>query len=226
MVLSCFLVKACANPESEKKNLKPRIVVLTDIAPNNIEPDDMESMIRLLVHADLFQIEALIATTGWSNTGGLERIDLMHEALNAYEKDLPNLKKHSDQKKFIQDESTQQIGYWPSPDYLRSQTVLGSTKMGMGYIGEGNDSQGSNLIIEMADKNDNRPIWISVWGGDNTFAQAIWRVKQDRTLEELKSFLNKFRIYTITDQDRPWSRGDTINYTNSSHQWMKQFHAI
>lgn len=225
MVLSCFLVKACANPELEKKNLKPRIVVLTDIAPNNIESDDMESMIRLLVHADLFEIEALIATTGWSNTGGLERIDLIHDALNANEKDLPNLKKRSDQKKIIQDESTQQIGYWPSPDYLRSRTVLGSTKMAMEYIGEGNDSQGSNLIIELADKNDNRPIWISVWGGGNTFAQVIWRVKQDRTPEELKTFLNKFRIYTITDQDRPWSRGDTINYAYSSHQWMRQFHA-
>ena len=225
MVLSCFLVKACANPELEKKNLNPRIVIQTDIAPKNIEPDDMESMIRLLVHADLFQIEALIATTGWSNTGGLERIDLIFDALNTYEKDLPNLKKRSDQKKFMQDESTQQIGYCPSTDYLRSRTVLGSTKMGMENIGEGNDSQGSNLIIEMADKNDNRPIWISVWGGGNTFAQAIWRVKQDRTLEELKSFLNKFRVYSITDQDRPWLRGNTINYANSSHQWMRQFHA-
>lgn len=49
--------------------LKPRLVVLSDIAPNNVEPDDMESMIRLLAHADLFEIEALVATTGWSNTG-------------------------------------------------------------------------------------------------------------------------------------------------------------
>lgn len=38
-------------------SLKPRIVVLTDIAPTDLEPDDMESMVRLLVHADLYEIE-------------------------------------------------------------------------------------------------------------------------------------------------------------------------
>ena len=31
---------------------KPRMIVLTDISPADHEPDDMESMIRLLVHAD------------------------------------------------------------------------------------------------------------------------------------------------------------------------------
>lgn len=207
----------------EKDHLKPRMVVLTDIAPNDIEPDDMESMIRLLVHADQFEIEGLIATTGWSNTGNSERIDLINDALEAYEKDLPNLMKRSNQKEFATDESKQQIGYWPSVNYLRLRTMLGSKKMGMKFIGDGNDSEGSNLIIRMADEEDERPIWISVWGGGNTFAQAIWRVQQERSAEELKAFLRKFRIYTITDQDRPWSRGDTINYAYSSHQWMRKF---
>ena len=68
-------------PAVKAAELKPRIVVLTDIAPNDVEPDDMESTIRLLAHADLFEIEALVATTGWSNTGGKERIDLIRDAL-------------------------------------------------------------------------------------------------------------------------------------------------
>ena len=42
------------SPKGKDAPLKPRIVVLTDIAPANIEPDDMESMIRLLAHADLY----------------------------------------------------------------------------------------------------------------------------------------------------------------------------
>ena len=45
--LTVISTQAYADQEPEQKNLKPRIVVLTDIAPNNIEPDDMESMIRL-----------------------------------------------------------------------------------------------------------------------------------------------------------------------------------
>lgn len=220
--LTCLFLSVCAFAGSTDK-LKPRIVVLTDIAPINIEPDDMESMVRLLVHADQFEIEGLIATTGWSNTGGSERIDLIQNELNAYEKDLPNLKKRSNQEAFLKDESKQQLGYWPTPDYLRSRTVLGSTKMGMKFIGEGNDSKGSDLIIKLADEKDSRPIWITVWGGGNTFAQAIWRVQHDRTPEELKAFLHKFRVYTITDQDRPWSSGDTIAYASSSHQWMRTF---
>ncbi len=223
LALTGLLFHSCANQEPDIQSLKPRIVVLTDIAPNDIEPDDMESMIRLLVHADQFEIEAIIATTGWSNTGGGERIDLIHSALNAYEQDLPNLKKRSDQETFQEDESRQEIGYWPSVNYLRTRTVMGSTKMGMQFIGDGNDSEGSNCIIQLADEKDARPLWIVVWGGGNTFAQAIWRVQQQRTPEELKSFLHQFRVYTITDQDRPWSSGDTINYAMSSHQWMRKF---
>ena len=93
----------------------------------------------------------------------------------------------------------------------------------MKFIGEGNDSEGSNLIIDLADEDDPRPVWITVWGGGNTLAQAIWRVQKERTPEELKAFLHKLRVYTITDQDRPWSSGDTISYAISSHQWMRRF---
>lgn len=145
IVVALFLVQTlvCAKSEPKRGVLKPRIVVLTDIAPNNIEPDDMESMIRLLVHADLFEIEALVATTGWSNTGNGERVDLIKSALDAYEKDLPNLMKRSNQKKFANNEFKQKIGYWPSIDYLLSRTIVGSKKMGMKHVGDGNDSDGA-----------------------------------------------------------------------------------
>lgn len=200
-------------------DLKPRILVLTDISPSNVEPDDMESMIRLLVHADLFEIEGLVATTGWSNGGGQEHPELILEAINAYEKDLPNLRKRSGQEGHLADESQQMIGYWPSPDYLRSRTVLGSRKMGFRFIGADNDSPGSDLIIKMADERDDRPIWVLAWGGANTLAQSVWRVQKDRTPEQLRAFVRKIRTYTITDQDRP-QRGAA--YDVSSHYWMRK----
>jgi hypothetical protein len=44
-------------------------------------------------------------------------------------------------------------------------------------------------------------------------------VKNDRTAEQFKAFARKFRIYTITDQDKPMN---TTQYADSSHQWMRK----
>jgi len=222
-VLFCF---SFLTAQSQTASLKPRIIVLTDIAPNDIEPDDMESMIRLLAHADLFEIEGLVASTGWSNTGGLEHPELIHDAINAYEMDVSNLMKRSSQKTYMASEAKQAIGYWPSPSYFRARTVMGSKKMGIKFIGDGNRSAGSDLIIKMADEKDSRPVWILVWGGGNTVAQAIWQVQKERTPEQLKTFLHKLRVYTITDQDRPYASyqqgGRTSPYDFSAHYWMRK----
>ena len=180
--------------------LKPRIVVLTDIAPGDIEPDDMESMIRLMAHADLFEIEALITSGGWNNSERAYPIgwkDSLSRTINAYEKDLPNLMKRSGQesvRSLVEEQTQQEIGYWPSPSYMRSRAMIGSLELGRHKIGEGNRSAGSDHIIKIADEDDDRPIWILAWGGANTFAQAIWQVQQERSAEEVKSFLRKFRV--------------------------------
>lgn len=218
-------LSATAAPQGNSP-LKPRIVVLTDIAPITGEPDDMESMVRLLVHADLYEIESIIASSGWNNSGGLYPVgwkDSLHTCINAYEKDLPNLMKRSAQKKFnsLKKESgKQKIGYWPSADYVRSRTVLGSRGFGHKILGEGNDSEGSNLIIRLVDETDERPLWITVWGGGNTLAQALWRVKQERSPAEVKKFVSKLRVYTITDQDVPWGQRNELK--TSSHYWMRK----
>ncbi|MBN9692375.1 MAG: DUF1593 domain-containing protein [Verrucomicrobia bacterium] len=200
--------------------LKPRVIVLTDISPNHIEPDDTESMIRLLVLVDLVEIEGLVATTGWSNDGGQERPDLLHALIDAYAKDLPNLRQRSRQAGHQTDESQQSVGYWPSAEYLRSRTVLGSRTRGQRFVGANNDSPGSDLIIRCADEADARPVWVLGWGGGNTLAQAIWRVRKDRSPDQLKSFLKRVRFYAITDQDRGYQAGTPFD--SSSHQWMRR----
>jgi hypothetical protein len=40
-------------------DLKPRLVVYTDIAPADVEPDDMESMVRLMAYADCFELDSI-----------------------------------------------------------------------------------------------------------------------------------------------------------------------
>lgn len=224
--LAVILSVVVAAQSLDAATLKPRLVVLTDISPGDREPDDQESLVRLLVYADRFEIEGLIAGSGWNNSGRaypVSWLDILKSTIDAYEKDLPNLMKRSGQTGFLSvdaESKQQELGYWPSPAYLRSRAMLGSLKLGFKQLGDTNHSAGSDFLIRLADENDERPIWIATWGGANTFAQAIWRVQKERTPEQFKAFLGKFRVYTITDQDKDW--GAKVPFEISSHQWLRR----
>ena len=209
---------------AKEKALKPRLVVCTDIAPADVEPDDMESLVHLMVYADMFEIEALITSVGWNcDPYPGEWAQYMYRAIDAYEKDLPNLMKRSGQKGFLsqkKETGCQKIGYWPSADYLRSRAVMGSIYGGIWSIGERNDSPGSELLIRLADEDDPRPIYVAAWGGANTLAQAIWKVKQTRTVDEVSDFVRKFRLFTITDQDMDYAH--RMDRARSSHMWLRK----
>jgi hypothetical protein len=139
-----------------------------------------------LVSANEFDIEGLIVSTGcWkknqSNTAMLDKI------VDAYGKVLPNLQVHAN-------------GY-PSLEYLKSISVLGQTGYGMSDVGDGKDSEGSDLIIASVDKDDPRPVWVQFWGGGNNLAQAIWKVRATRSKEDFATFLSKVRVFDILGQD-------------------------
>ena len=220
----CFLLTSLTVTAYGAPSLKPRLVVLTDIAPGDIEPDDMESMVRLMTYADQVEIEALITTTGWNcDPYPREWADSLWRVIDAYSHDVRQLMKRSGQKGFqsVEEESgCQEIGYWPSAEYLRSRVAMGSTRSGIGVIGEDNRSAGSDLIIRLVDEDDPRPLWVAAWGGANTLAQAIWQVSQQRTPEQLRTFLSKLRLFTITDQDMVWAM--RANRAYSAHQWLRR----
>ena len=207
-----------------EENLKPRIVVMTDIGPAEVEPDDNESAVRLMAYADRFEIEGIITTIGWNcDPYPVEWAEYLKRVIDAYQVDVQNLMKRSKQEGFkdVEEENgRQELGYWPSADYLRGRSMMGSARAGIGVIGPDNDSPGSELLIRLADEDDDRPIWLCSWGGANTFAQAVWRVQQERSEEELEAFLRKFRIYTITDQDMHYSM--RMDRAYSSHQWLRR----
>ena len=207
-----------------EQTLKPRLFVCTDIAPADVEPDDMESMVRLMAYADLFEVEALITSGGWNcDPYPKEWAEYLQRVIEAYRKDVPKLMKRSGQTTFLpisEEEKSQFIGYWPSADYIKSRAVMGSERGGIKVIGEGNDSPGSELLIRLADEDDPRPIYVAAWGGANTLAQAIWRVKQTRSAEELNQFVRKFRLYTITDQDMQFNM--RMDRAYSSHMWLRK----
>ena len=139
----------CTSAQNDEVALKPRIVVLTDIGPADVEPDDNESAVRLMAYADRFEIEALITTIGWNcDPYPPEWAEYLHRVVDAYEQDVPNLMKRSAQDGFLpleQEQGSQELGYWPSAGYLRSRTVYGSPKAGIGVIGEDNDTPGTSI---------------------------------------------------------------------------------
>jgi hypothetical protein len=174
---------------------KPRLVVTTDISN---EPDDEESLVRLLVYSNEFDIEGLIATTStWlKNT---PREDLIRRDIGAYAKVRDHLLIHAP-------------GF-PLPDQLLAGTKTGQPGYGMAFVGKGKSSTGSQRLIEVVDRPDPRPVWVTIWGGANTLAQALSDVRDSRSALEVDKFVAKLRVYSISDQDDagPWIRREFPN---------------
>ena len=158
-LISILVCMAFITP-AHAEELKPRLVVLTDIAPASIEPDDMESMVRLMTYADQIEIEALITTIGWNcDPYPTEWSDSLWRVIEAYEHDVHNLMKRSGQKKFLPlktEQGRQEIGYWPSAEYLRSRIAMGSQRAGIGVIGKDNRTPGSecHIVVDILEDSD------------------------------------------------------------------------
>lgn len=187
LLLSVFLVGACAVGAADAKR---RVIVLTDIEN---EPDDTQSMVRFLVYSNNWDVEALIATTSVHQREKTAS-ESIRKLVRAYGQVRENLLKH-------------EPGY-PTEQYLLSIVRDGKAALGMGGVGQGMDSPGSERIIEVVDRNDPRPVWVAVWGGPNCLAQALWKVRATRSPDDVGKFVAKLRVYTISDQDDsgPWIR--------------------
>lgn len=193
------LVAGCAAPREtvalEGEVDRPRLIVLTDIGG---DPDDQQSMIRLLHYANEFRIEALIASA--SGTPGelaeaVVRPDLIAELVDAYGEVRDNLALHA-------------AGF-PAAAELRARIVSGNPQRGREHVGEGHDTEGSRRIIEIVDAGE-PPVDITIWGGQTDLAQALWRVRAERGEEGLRDFVARIRVYDIADQDGigEWMRGE------------------
>jgi hypothetical protein len=174
---------------SEHSSTKARLIVLTDIGA---EADDTESIVRLLLYSDVIDIQGLIASTSiWRPAPEPE---LIHGVIRAYGDVQSNLLKHD--------------SAYPSAETLNALVKRGLAEYGMKGVGPGKDSEGSDWIIRKLEEPDDRPLWIAVWGGPNTLAQALYKMRATRTAAELDRLVAKLRVYTISDQDDsgPWIR--------------------
>ncbi|MGF1587191.1 MAG: nucleoside hydrolase-like domain-containing protein [Bacteroidales bacterium] len=168
---------------------KPAIIVLTDTGGDT---DDEQSMVRFLLYSDMLDVRAICITSRMGHGQDIKP-EIVYNQIEAYRSVYPNLLLHSQ-------------GY-PTPDYL-----LSIVKYGQGdhaSFGKGYDTEASGYIIQVIDESD-VTVHVAVWGGLRELAQALWKVKETRTQEQVDEFCRKILVHDINDQDhhRDWITGN------------------
>lgn len=171
---------------------KPRLMVLTDIGG---DPDDQQSMIRLMLYACDVEIEGLVATA--SGTPGeldrdIVRPDLIDQIVRAYGEVWNKLSRHRD-------------GY-PEASVLLDRIKAGNPDRGFDSLGPRADTEGSEWIRQAALRDDPRPLNVVIWGGSTDLAQALWQLSHSLGPEDLAKVLRRLRVHSIGHQDGtgPW----------------------
>lgn len=172
-----------------------RVLVSTDIG--GTDPDDFQSMVHLLLYADVFDLEGLV-----SSPYGPGRKQHVLEVIDGYERDYANLRTYSER--------------YPTPATLRALTKQGETEVAP-HAGVRRPTEGSEWIIQCARKSDPRPLYVLVWGGLEDLAQA---------LHDAPDILPKLRVHFIGGPNKKWSP-DAYHYLATRHPtlWLIESNA-
>lgn len=210
------IVTACAKKEIPEKQ---RVVILTDMTH-----DDGNSFIRYLYYSSYFDLEALIITNqlpdfNYNDEGPWEKA---MGILEAYKQELPHLRKHdaglpgyeelmavtkrgrgaipiiwlTNSLKFAGNIADRYVE--SSWDSIYFHDWIGE---GLTPNGEPKDSEGSEFLMKVFEKDDDRPIFVQAWGGTITFVQALYRYRQKYGEEKFLALLPKIHLFGILFQD-------------------------
>lgn len=202
--------------ETAKYQNKTRLFILTDISN---EPDDQMSLVRLLTYANELDIINIAAVTStWLN----DTIDTasIFQVIDGYAQVVDNLNSNVVASG---DAAATTAAQYPPAEQLAARVVAGHPVYGLAAVF--NETTRSNastaLIAAVDDATDETPQWVSVWGGANVLAEALYTVNQTRSAEEVAAFVRKLRVYSISDQDNSgtWIRLNfpTLFYIVSVH---------
>jgi hypothetical protein len=178
----CLLIATGAFVKAQNIE-KSRVIILTDVEN---EPDDSESLVRLVLYSNVIDIKGIIATTSVHMKNDVHPESIV-KVIRAYETVRPNLLNH-------------EAGF-PEAGSLLNVVKSGLSEYGMRGVGDDKDSEGSDWIIKVLEENDLRPLWVCAWGGPNTLAQALFKIRKTRSATDAARLINKLRVYTISDQD-------------------------
>lgn len=180
---------------------RQRTVITTDP-----ELDDLNSMLRLLLHSNEIDLEALVVTSSkfhwagdpaagiephrWVPQGAKLHIE---QALDAYDVAYPNLVAHD--------------AAFPAPEALRAVHAIGNIRS----LGDTSaPTEGSRLIERAILSDDPRTLYVQHWGGFNTTARALMSIEErfagDADWAERKAEITaKLVLSSFAEQDETYA---------------------
>tara|TARA_R110002124_G_scaffold287193_1_gene471110 strand:- start:11810 stop:13099 length:1290 start_codon:yes stop_codon:yes gene_type:complete len=194
-IVLVLIVTFCGCGSKVRGQDKPRVLISSDIG--GTDPDDFQSMIHLLMYADQFEIEGLVA----SPFGDGRKSNFL-DIIEDYEKDYAQLAKHASDL--------------PKPAALRAVVKQGAIQAAP-FQGYSTSTEGSDWIIKCAKKESDQPLWVLVWGGIEDLAQA---------LHDAPEIKENIRVYWIGGPNKKWSI-NAYSYIAAHHGdlWMIETNA-
>lgn len=171
--------------KTHRQEQKPRVIITTDINAGSGDPDDRQSLCHLLWYANDLDIRAIIPDR-FKPTA----IEACNIALDLYDKDFR-----------VQKNRLRTLGY-PSADSLRKQALVTER------------SAAIQRIIDEAERDEDRPLWVLVWGNMKLIGEAL--KAEPKIAEEL-------RLITIgTNVKAKESGGDgtKTNWNGAGRQYV------
>ncbi|KAH8198748.1 hypothetical protein TruAng_007068 [Truncatella angustata] len=165
--------------------------------------------IRYLLYANEFNTRGTIATTSiWLQSQTYSEAIL--SILDTYGQVFDNLNKY-----------LAVYCRYGKPKQFKLRVASGSKVYSKVALGEAL-SDGTALLIASL-KESTRPLFVSVWGGTNTLAQALDYLTKTRSVDEFSALRRRLRVHAILDQDDTgeWIRQTfpDIYYIFSNHAW-------
>lgn len=190
LIAVVFLVFSNLNSLSQAVDarVKPRVIATTDG-----EIDDKQSMIRFLLYSCDYDVAGIIEVNSKYQKSGHSNEKWITEMLQKYDAVRPNLLKHNPN--------------YPSVSYLESVMKVGNENINDLFVTPDKmtttNTEGEKWMIQVLLDEDPRPVHIGCWGGANTIASALWRLKYSGQYSKAQfdHAVSKVRIYCILYQD-------------------------
>lgn len=186
---------------------RPRVIVTTDG-----EVDDRSSMIRFLLYTCDFDVAGIVQVNSKYQKNGHSDKHWIEAELDAYAQVLPNLRLHHPD--------------YPDADRLRDVMRVGNENIADLWVAPPDmatkGTPGEQLIIATLLDHDPRPVHVLSWGGANTTASALWRLRTEYSPAQFDYAVSRIRIYCIWYQDGggAWIQQNIpAAYLNEAYRW-------